>query len=149
MKQLITVLLLFGAITIATSQPLYLPLNQEYSRTLQTSLYSNTLHFHTSVRAYYIPDIDAVGINYDSIRQLLRIEKTFSKKWKQKTWDKLLNDDVATFIKEGYAIIINPLMNFSYGNELSLTSGQGEELSNSTTWVNTRGLEIKGWIGKT
>lgn len=145
MKHLITLLLLIGTVT-AVSQPLYLPLNQDYNRSLQKSLYSNQNHFHTSIRPYFIPDIEAAGINYDSIQQLLRIDIEFSKKWKQKTWDKLLNDDVATFIRKDYEIIANPLMNFSIGNELSPSGGgQGEAKS---TWVNTRGFELKGRIGK-
>ncbi len=104
---------------VVASQPLYLPLNQEYNRNLQKQLYSSKVHFHTSIRPYYIPDIEAAGINYDSIQQLMRIERTFSKKWKQKTWDKLINEDVATFIRKDYEIIANPMMNFSIGNELS------------------------------
>jgi hypothetical protein len=139
MKQLIAILLLIGTLASATSQPLYLPLNQEYSRSLQKSLYSNNTHFHTSFRPYLITDIEKAGINYDSIQQLHRIERTFNKKWKQKTWDKLLNDDVATFIRKDYAIIANPLMDFSFGN----AGVDGE-----STYVNTRGIELKGWIGK-
>ena len=143
-KYLIILILLSGY--YAVSQPLYLQLNQEYNRSLQKSLYSNNLHFHTSIRPYFIIDIEKAGINYDSIQQLLRIEKTFNKKWKQKTWDKLLNDDVATFIREDYAIIANPLMNFSFGNDLSPSGGGAE--GGGGTWINTRGIELKGWIGK-
>ena len=141
---LLTILFLLGF--IGFTQPLYLPLNQEYNRSLQKQLYSNQTHFHTSIRPYFILDIEKAGINYDSIQQLLRIEKTFSKKWKQKTWDKLLNDDVATFIREDYAIIANPLMNFSFGNDLSPSGGGAE--GGGGTWINTRGIELKGWIGK-
>ena len=146
MKQLITILLRLVSIAIAKSQPLFLPLNQEYNRSLQKSLYSNSTHFHTSIRPYFIPSIVSAGINYDSINQLLRIEKKFNKKWKQKTWDKLLNDNVATFIRKDYAIIVNPLIDFSIGNELSPSGGGAE--GGGGTFVNTRGFEIKGWVGK-
>ena len=139
MKNVITILILIITVATAVSQPLYLPLNQDYNRSLQKQLYSNKTHFHTSFRPYFILDIERSGINYDSIQQLLRIEKTFNKKWKQKTWDKVFNDDVATFIREDYAIIANPIMDFSFGN----AGVDGE-----STYVNTRGLELKGWIGK-
>ncbi len=122
-----------------TAQPLFLPMNQDYNRSLQKELYTSKLHFHTSIRPYFILDIEKAGINYDSVQQLLRIERKFNKKWKQKTWDKILNDDVATFIREDYAIIANPLMNFNGGNA---------GVDGKTTYVNTRGLELKGWIGK-
>ena len=120
------------------SQPLYLPLNEGYNRSLQKEIYSNQNHFHTSFRPYFILDIEKAGINYDSISQLLRIDKDFSKKWKQKTWDKVFNDDVATFIRDDYSIIANPLMDFTIGNA---------GVDGKTTWTNTRGLELKGRIG--
>lgn len=148
MKQLFTILLILVSLAIAKAQPLFLPLNQEYNRYLQKSLYSNTTHFHTSIRPYYVPSIVSVGINYDSINQLLRIEKTFYKKWKQKTWDKLLNDNVATFIKKDYAIIVNPLIDFSIGYDLLSSGGDDTPGGGGGTFVNTRGFEIKGWVGK-
>ena len=142
MKKTFTILLTLITY-IAVSQPLYLQLNQEYNRTLQKQLYSSKIHFHTSIRPYYIPEIVEVGINYDSIKDLNRLEKNLSKKWKQKTWDKLLNDDVATFIRKEYEIIANPLMNFNVGN----ASTSGESNGTKSTWVNTRGIEIKGRVG--
>ena len=126
-------------IKMLSAQTLYLPLNQEYNRTLQKAVYSNDLHFHTSIRAYYEGDLLAVHIPYDSIGRLLHKEKFFPKKWKQKTWDKLFNEDVATFIREDYAIIANPLIDFDIGNA---------GVDAKTSWVNTRGLELKGWVGK-
>lgn len=140
-KKLLIILALFLSTVALVSQPLYLPLNQEYNRSLQKQLYSPNIHFHTSIRPYYIPDIENASINYDSIQQLFRIERTFSKKWKQKAWDKLLNDDVATFIKKDYAIIANPLIDFTIGNAPP-SGGRG------VSFVNTRGVELKGRIGK-
>ena len=125
-------------LTELKTQPLYLPLNEGYNRSLQKEIYSNQNHFHTSFRPYFILDIEKAGINYDSISQLLRIDKDFNKKWKQKTWDKVFNDDVATFIRDDYSIIANPLMDFTIGNA-------GDD--GKTTWTNTRGLELKGRIG--
>jgi hypothetical protein len=131
-------LLLSINLTIIT-QPLFLPMNQDYNRSLQKELYSSERHFHTSFRPYFILDIEKAGVNYDSIKQLMRIERRFSKKWKQKTWDKLLNNNVATFIKNDYAIIVNPLIDFTMGNA---------GVDWKSTFVNTRGIELKGWVGK-
>ena len=165
LRFIFTIIIIISGFSLV-SQPLYLPLNQDYNRSLQKQLYSNTIHFHTSIRPYFISDIDSAGINYDSIQQLLRIEKKFTKKWKQKTWDKLLNDDVATFIRKDYAIIANPLINFSIGTELSPSGGGAAGGGGNPSgggaaggggdppswgiggWTNTRGLELKGWIGK-
>lgn len=137
-KHILTITILLLTI-VSFSQTRYLQLNQQYNRNLQKQLYSSEIHYHTSIRPYYIPEITAAGINYDSIQQLLRMEKEFTKKWKQKSWDKLFNDDVATFIREDYSIIANPLVDFNVGNAAA---------DDGTTWVNTRGLELKGHIGK-
>ncbi len=124
--------------SISMAQTLYVPLNQDYNRNIQELLYSKDIHFHTSIRPYYQPEIEKAGINYDSVQQEFRIERKFAKNWKRKTWDKILNDDVATFIRKDYSIVANPLMNFNIGNA-------GVE---GGTWVNTRGGELKGNIGK-
>jgi len=66
---LLTILFLLGF--IATTQPLYLPLNQEYNRSLQKSFYSNNLYFHTSIRPYFILNIEKAGIK-EKIQELLK-----------------------------------------------------------------------------
>jgi hypothetical protein len=73
------------------------------------------------------------------LQSLLRINRRFEKKWKQKAWDKFLNDDVITLYRKNFSLVVNPLMDFSYGHDFS---------ENKNVWVNTRGLEFKGNIGK-
>ncbi len=120
------------------SQSTYLPLNQEYNRSLQKALYSKNIRFHTSIRPYDFRDVNA-AVNYDSIQSLLRMNRTMEKKWKQKAWDKLFNDDVITLYRKNFSLEVNPLMDFSYGHDF---------VENKNVWVNTRGLEVKGRIGK-
>lgn len=144
MKKTLFTILILSIAAAMSSQPLFLQLNQDYNRSLQKELYSSQRHFHTSIRPYFILEIEKSGVNYDSISQLLRIEKKFNKKWKQKTWDKVFNDDVATFIRDDYAIIANPIMDFSIGGGSPLGDGGNK----GGTYINTRGFELKGWIGK-
>lgn len=139
MKKTPITIIMVMLVSIAFAQPLFVPLNQEYNRNLQQQLYTPKLHFHTSLRSYFIPEMQEHGINYDSTIQVYRMEKTFNKKWKQKTWDKVFNDDVATLIRDDFSIIANPLINFTAGNA---------GVDGKTTWVNTRGFELKGSIGK-
>ncbi|NOY50461.1 MAG: hypothetical protein GXO88_07870 [Chlorobi bacterium] len=122
----------------AFSQSAYLPLNQEYNRSLQEALYGKNVRFHTSIRPYAFADINAV-VNYDSIQSLLRMNRVMEKKWKQKAWDKLFNDDVVTLYKKDFSLVVNPLMDFSYGHDF---------VENKNVWINTRGIELKGRIGK-
>ncbi|UBM62443.1 hypothetical protein LA303_00330 [Candidatus Sulfidibacterium hydrothermale] len=116
-----------------------MPLNQEFNQNLQKALYSNTLRFHTSIRPYYFPEVQR-AVRYDSIRKELWLhkKKTPDKKWKQKAWDKLFNDDVVIFRTEHLDLLVNPLMNFSFGHDFA---------DDKNTWVNTRGIEAFGRIG--
>ncbi len=140
MKQIFFVVFLFALLnSIAVyGQSDYLPLNQEYNRPLQQALYSKNYRFHTSIRPYRIYEINHVT-NYDSLQSLLRVDRRFEKKWKQKAWDKFFNDDVITLYRKDFSLVVNPLMDFSYGYDFS---------ENKNVWVNTRGLEFKGNIGK-
>ena len=120
------------------SQNLYLPLNQEYNRSIQKALYGKNIRFHTSVRPYIFGEIKAT-VNYDSLQSLLRMDRVIRKKWKQKAWDKLFNEDVITLYRKNFSLEVNPLMDFSYGHDFS---------ESKNVWVNTRGIEVKGQIGK-
>lgn len=119
------------------SQQHFLNLNQEYNRNIEKAIYSPNYHFHTSIRPYYIPELKQVT-NYDSIQKIHWMSKDFSKKWKQKTWDKIINDDVVTLRRKDFEVVANPLMVFNIGSET---------VEGKTVWTNTRGFEVKGRIG--
>lgn len=135
-KSLLTYIIILLAIS-ATAQEHFLNLNREYGRNIEKAVYSPSSHFHTSMQPFYLPELEQVT-NYDSISELYWIHKEFNKKWKQKTWDKVFNDDVVTFRREDFDIVANPLMNFGVGKET---------VEDKSTWTNTRGFEIKGRIG--
>ncbi len=103
-------------------------------------LYSNKIRFHTSIRPLYLPEV-CQAVPVDSINNLLRMTKNkpSGKKWKQKAWDKLFNDDVITLRTKNFDLLVNPLMNFAIGFD----SERGGK-----TWTNTRGFEAMGRIGK-
>jgi hypothetical protein len=121
-----------------SGQNLYTYFNREYDMEVQATLYSSRTRFHTAIQAWRIGDIEKIA-NYDSLTQVNRLERTIEKKWKQKAWDKFLNDDVVTLYREKFWFAVNPLMNFDIGYEVD------EERSR---YVNTRGFEAKGEIGK-
>ena len=148
MKKSILIFLITLSALVARSQQHFLNLNQEYNRNVEMAIYSPDHHFHTSIRPYYIPEIQQIT-NYDSIRNLYWIKREFNKNWKQKTWDKAFNDDVVALRKADYAIVANPLMDFSLSPS---GGGQGEDASGGGAeggggWTNTRGFEIKARIG--
>ncbi len=139
-KTLLSFFILLLAFT-ATSQQHFQNLNQKYNRNLEMAVYSSSLHFHTSIRPYYIPELKKIT-NYDSISKLYWMKKEFNKKWKQKTWDKIFNDDVVTLRKKDFEIVANPLMNFDIGRDFSPHLGGA-----GGGWTNTRGFEVKVRIG--
>ena len=120
------------------AQSIYLPLNQQYNMDVQKAIYSPDFRFHTSVRPYYLPEVKAV-FNYDSLENGFRMHHTYQQSWRQHVWNKLFNDNVISVKGKNFSLAANPLMNFSLGRDI-----QNKE----TTWVNTRGIEISGTIGK-
>ena len=140
MKNSLFILFFVFSTLLVSGQSDYLNLNRDFNRNIEKEIYSSEHRFHTSIQPYYIPEIEQIT-NYDSIKRLLWIhkKKVPNKKWKQKAWDKFLNDDVITLRQKNFEFVINPLMDFSGGRDFS---------NSRTTWVNTRGVEVKGRIGK-
>ncbi len=139
MKHILTLLFIVFSVSNIYAQSDYVPLNREFNRRIEKEVYSKDYRFHTSILPYYVPELQKIT-DYDSVKNLFRIykKKVPNKKWKQKAWDKIFNDDVVTLRKKDFEFIINPLMDFSGGKDFS---------DERTTWVNTRGIEVKGRIG--
>ena len=139
MKKVLLLSVIFFITLPLFSQSDFLNLNRDFNRNIEKEVYSKEHRFHTSIQPFYIPEVKQIT-NYDSVKNLLWINKKKipNKKWKQKAWDKFLNDDVVTLRKKDYDFVVNPLMNFGAGYET---------VEGKSTWVNTRGFEVKGRIG--
>ncbi len=136
------ILLLIG-LTLLKSVPVsaqsgYVPLNDQFGTNLSKYLYSKDFRFHTSVKPYNYWDIKSV-VNLDFIQDNQRMKRVFEKHWKQKAWDKIFNDNVISLNRKDFSLQVNPLMNFSVGYDF---------VNGKNTWVNTRGFEFKGTLGK-
>ena len=138
MRFAIILLLLCSAALQLSAQNLYTYFNRDYDMEVQTAVHDSRVRFHTAIQAWRIGDIEKVA-NYDSLTQVNRLERTIEKKWKQKAWDKFLNDDIITLYRDKVWFAVNPLMNFDFGYESN---------ESQTRYVNTRGFEAKGEIGK-
>lgn len=131
---LVIALILLGF--TAKAQELLIPLNDDYEMEVQTAAYSSDYIFHTAMRGWSESQFEGI-INIDSISELYRIPIHKKGKFSNYILNSFLNDDFVRVKNDDYYIAINPFIDFQVGSD-----------GHRTTWVNTRGAEIKGTIGK-
>ena len=88
------------------------------------------------MRGWSYSQFDGI-INLDSINELYRIKINKKGKFANYILNSILNDDFIRLKDDNYYVAINPYIDFELGSD-----------GHRTTWVNTRGAEIKGTIGK-
>ena len=135
MKRFLLVILLVLAGFLANSQELLIPLNDDYEMEVQTAAYSSDYLFHTAMRGWTESQFNGI-INLDSINRSYGINMNKKGKFSKWFWNALLNDDMVNVKNDDYYVAINPVVDFEVGSD-----------GHRTTWVNTRGAEIKGTIG--
>ncbi|MCG8578523.1 MAG: hypothetical protein MI866_01310, partial [Bacteroidales bacterium] len=105
-----------------------------YYSPFERYVYKPGANFHTSVRQYRMDQLNAI-VNTDSVLyDGLRVPDG-----KLNFWKRIFHDDLLKLDKDDINIVVNPIFAFEAGRE------NNEGL---TTWKNTRGLFIKGNIGK-
>ena len=117
------------------SQELLIPINDDYEMEVQAAAYNSDYRFHTAVKSwseYQFRDI----LNLDSLNKSQYFDKDFNKKWKNYAWNSIFNTDFIGVRNDDYYIAINPIVDFQVGKD-----------GDKSTWVNTRGAEVKGTIG--
>ncbi len=117
------------------SQELLIPLNDDYEMEIQAAAYNSAYRFHTANKSWSEYQFRNI-LNIDSLNKSQFIVKEFDKKWKNLTWNSIFNTDFIGVKTDDYYIAINPIIDFDLGKD-----------NDKTTWVNTRGAEIKGTIG--
>lgn len=136
MKKLLVIVFLLFLGFWGKSQELLIPLNDDYEMEVQAAAYSSDYLFHTAMRGWSYSMFDGV-LNLDSINELYRIQINKKGKFANYILNSLLNDDFIRLRDDNYYVAINPYIDFELGSD-----------GHRTTWVNTRGAEIKGTIGK-
>ena len=117
------------------SQELLIPLNDDYEMEIQAAAYNSAYRFHTATKSWSEYQFRNI-LDIDSLNKSQFIVKEFDKKWKNLTWNSIFNTDFIGHKTDDYYIAINPIVEFDLGKD-----------NGKTTWVNTRGAEIKGTIG--
>jgi len=136
MKKYLTLVVLVLWAFASKAQELQLPLNNDYKIEIDAAAYSSDYKFHTAFRAWSEHQFEGI-LNLDSINNLHRISIHRQGKFSNYILNSFLNDDFVRVKGDGFYVAINPVIDFEIGSD-----------GNRTTWVNTRGAEIKGTIGK-
>ena len=133
-KYLFFVLLVFAGFLV-NSQELLIPLNDDYEMEVQTAAYSSQYLFHTAMRGWSESSFKNI-VNLDSINNLYRFNINRKGKFSNYILNSIFNDDFIRVKGDDYYVAINPVIDFEVGSDGA-----------RTTWVNTRGAEIKGTVG--
>jgi len=136
MKKFIFIISLVLLGFTVNSQELQIPLNNDYHMEVDAAAYSSEYIFHTALRGWSESQFNGV-INLDSVKNLYRIKINRMGKFSNYIWNSVLNDDFIRMKNDEVYFAINPYIDFQVGSD-----------GHRTTWVNTRGAEIKGTLGK-
>ena len=131
--QLITILLL--AAPIKAQRPI-LPLNFQFSQNKLAHLYRNTGTTHTFVKPFFTSKFT----NLDSTENRNQCTKQYSNRFWNYMHRKLLHENFLLIDSPGWTIAINPLFNFEVSKDVN---------ESKKYYINTRGVEFCGRIGKT
>lgn len=133
---ILTILLMAGV--VSSAQELQIPLNDDYEMDVQAAAYSSEYVFHTALRAWSEHQFENV-LNLDSVDNQYRFNITAKSKFWNYIGNSFVNDDFLRVRGKNndFYIAVNPVVDFEVGRDGS-----------RTTWVNTRGAEVKGTIGK-
>lgn len=135
MKRYYTLFLMLVLGLFAKAQELQITLNDDYEMGVQAAAYNSDYIFHTSMRSWSESQFKNV-MNLDSINNLYRISINRKGKFSNYVLNGLLNDDFIRVKGDDFYVAINPVVDFEVGSDGS-----------RSTWVNTRGAEVKGTIG--
>ena len=136
------IILLFALITLfamnnvafAQTPNQNIPYSYQFYQKLNPSVYDINSSFHSSIRGYYADDSLLVG-QYQSLMKM-GVDSLNKRSWVRR---KLTDEHLINFNGDDYNVYIDFLPDFQIGREFK---------ESKTTWLNTRGFQIGGDIGK-
>ncbi|NTE05000.1 capsule assembly Wzi family protein [Agrobacterium tumefaciens] len=111
-----------------------IPYSYQFYQKLNTSVYDINSSFHSSIRGFYGDDSLLVG-QYQYLMKL-GTDSLNKRSWVRR---KLTEEHLVNFNGDDYNVYIDFLPDFQIGKEFK---------ESKTTWLNTRGFQIGGDIGK-
>ncbi|MFD2284857.1 gliding motility protein RemB [Pedobacter petrophilus] len=136
------IILLFAIITLfainnvafAQTPNQNIPYSYQFYQKLNPSVYDINSSFHSSIRGFYADDSLLVG-QYQSLMKM-GVDSLNKRSWVRR---KLTDEHLVNFNGDDYNVYIDFLPDFQIGREFK---------ESKTTWLNTRGFQIGGDIGK-
>jgi hypothetical protein len=128
---LILLILIAGT---AKSQIRYQPYSYQFYQKLNDSVYSPSTELHTSIKPFLIADSSVLRHSYDSL-----MNRGVNPKYKAWFWRKVFNEHVFDVKEPDYTFFFDYLPDLTIGREFH---------DQKTTWLNTRGFQAGGTIGK-
>ncbi len=132
--ELATLFILAYGGTILKAQSFYTPLSNSLLNSIEDSLHLIDNETFTTVKPF---SVGVINSRVDNFNEKLRLEGNFaSNKWLGR---KLLNEDLIQKHTEDFGLRLNPLVHLTLGKD---------NLSDKTTYLNTRGFQADGRLGK-
>ncbi|UEG54954.1 gliding motility protein RemB [Mucilaginibacter daejeonensis] len=126
-----------GLVTCAGSalaQAQYQPYSYQFYQKLSDSVYSTRNKFHSSIKPYIIAD-PVIQPRYKALMEL-GVDTSVKHSWVHR---KLFNEHLIDIKNDEYTFFADYLPDLTIGRDIS---------DSRTTWLNTRGYQIGGTIGK-
>ena len=127
-------LLTLSNVAFAQTPNQNIPYSYQFYQKLNSSVYDINSSFHSSIRGYYADDSVLVG-HYQSLMKL-GVDSLNKRSWVRR---KLTDEHLVNFKGDDYNVYLDFLPDFQIGREFK---------ESKTTWLNTRGFQIGGDIGK-
>ncbi len=111
-----------------------IPYDYQFYQKLNRSVYDQDSKFHSSIRGFYADD-DRLRVRYDSLMNA-GTDSLNRRSWVHR---KLFQEHLLEAKTSDYNIYADFLPDFQIGRDVS---------NNKTTWLNTRGFQVGGNVGK-
>lgn len=139
MRKLLLLIISILFIDSSFAQQLNYPLANPFFNQVEKALYSPENRFHTAIKPWLQPEINAV-VNIDSLQDAYILKSKYSKKIINWSWNKVFNEHLIDIKKDGFHLTADPVFNFELGKDI--------RKDDEKKYVNTRGFLVEGSFGK-
>ena len=134
-----TLLFIFLAILVcrsayAQTPNVQIPLSYQFNQKLNGPVYSPNTKFHSSIRGY-LADDSLLTETYSKLMNM-GVDTSVSRSWARR---KLTQEHLLDVKGENYTVFADIIPDFQIGRDFSSSEG---------TWLNTRGYQVGGTVGK-